>query len=339
MRKIDAIILSALVLYDFSAQSLVDKDLLSLGSSEQVKYNTSFEVKPVDDVVEDVINNELIAGVAEEGYTPVTESDFTLEARTISYYDLASVSPVQNDQPEAEVNQFQISVPEPVDEDFDLLMENEMDVQEKSKMSFSVETVTETINLKSDVADIEVKSDIDDGNLDFADTDEDGLYNFEDKCPGVPGVARFEGCPVPDSDGDGINDEEDHCPFVEGSIEANGCALDTMVNGEGKNGTGLENQPSVIPVSLHVMPYQEVSNTLTTEDFNVLLQIADKTIHNHKVRVDITTSNDGKSLAQAETIAEYLMDLGVRENQISISSHNQNVAMNNCSGVGVTIVQ
>lgn len=339
MRKIDAILLSALVLYDYGAQSLVDKDILNLGSSADVKYNTSWEVKPVDDLFDAVNNNELTAGVVVEEFTPLTESGFTSEERNISYHDLAKVSSVQNVQPEEEVSQFQISVPDPVDEDFELLVESAMDVQEESKMTFSVETVTENFNMMSDAADIEVKSDMDDGNLDFADTDGDGLYNFEDKCPGVSGVARFEGCPVPDSDGDGINDEEDHCPFVAGSIEANGCALDTMVNEEKESGVEFEEQPSVIPVSLHVMPYQEVSNTLTTEDFNVLLQIADKTMHNDKVRVDITASDDGNSLAQADTIVEYLMDLGVQDSQISISSHGQNVAMNSSSGVGITIVQ
>lgn len=339
MRKIDAILLSVLVLYDYGAQSLVDKDILNLGSYADVKYNTSWKVKPADGFLNSDNNNQLMAGLTAEEFTPVTESGFTSEEHNISYYDLAKVSSVQNVQPEEELTQLQISVPDPVDEDFDLLMESVMEIQEENKMTFSVETVTENFNMMSDVADIEVKSDMDDGNLDFADTDGDGLYNFEDKCPGVPGVARFEGCPVPDSDGDGINDEEDHCPFIAGVIEANGCAFDTTVNEENESGVEFEEQSSVIPVSLHVMPYQKVSNTLTTEDFNLLLQIADKTIHNNKVRVDIATSSDDNSLAQADTIVEYLTGLGVQNSQISISSHSQNIVMNSSSGVGITIVQ
>lgn len=39
------------------------------------------------------------------------------------------------------------------------------------------------------------------------DTDGDGIGDDVDKCPNVPGVAKYQGCPVPDTDGDGIEDE------------------------------------------------------------------------------------------------------------------------------------
>ncbi|MDO9156894.1 MAG: OmpA family protein, partial [Sediminibacterium sp.] len=44
-----------------------------------------------------------------------------------------------------------------------------------------------------------------------------------DKCPSVPGLARYQGCPIPDTDGDGVNDEEDKCPSIKGTRENNGC--------------------------------------------------------------------------------------------------------------------
>jgi len=37
-----------------------------------------------------------------------------------------------------------------------------------------------------------------------------------DTCPTVPGVAKYDGCPVPDTDKDGINDDDDKCPTVPG---------------------------------------------------------------------------------------------------------------------------
>lgn len=55
------------------------------------------------------------------------------------------------------------------------------------------------------------------------DTDKDGLNDEEDKCPTVPGVARYQGCPIPDTDKDGINDEEDKCPTVAGLARYQGC--------------------------------------------------------------------------------------------------------------------
>ena len=48
------------------------------------------------------------------------------------------------------------------------------------------------------------------------DRDGDGITDAEDKCPDVPGLARYQGCPIPDTDKDGINDEVDKCPTVPG---------------------------------------------------------------------------------------------------------------------------
>ncbi|MCX2678939.1 OmpA family protein [Galbibacter sp. EGI 63066] len=53
------------------------------------------------------------------------------------------------------------------------------------------------------------------------DTDGDGIYDKDDACPEVPGLAEFNGCP--DSDGDGIADKDDACPNEAGPAEFNGC--------------------------------------------------------------------------------------------------------------------
>jgi len=53
------------------------------------------------------------------------------------------------------------------------------------------------------------------------DSDNDGIYDKDDACPDVPGLAEFNGCP--DSDGDGIEDSKDNCPNVAGLAEFNGC--------------------------------------------------------------------------------------------------------------------
>ena len=57
------------------------------------------------------------------------------------------------------------------------------------------------------------------------DTDGDGIVDSKDKCPTVPGVAKYNGCPVPDTDGDGINDENDKCPNVKGLAKYGGCPI------------------------------------------------------------------------------------------------------------------
>ena len=53
------------------------------------------------------------------------------------------------------------------------------------------------------------------------DTDGDGIYDREDACPEVAGLAQFKGCP--DTDGDGIVDASDACPEVAGTVAMNGC--------------------------------------------------------------------------------------------------------------------
>ncbi|MCF8273020.1 MAG: OmpA family protein [Flavobacteriaceae bacterium] len=54
-----------------------------------------------------------------------------------------------------------------------------------------------------------------------SDTDGDGIYDKDDACPDVAGLAAFNGCP--DTDGDGIEDSKDECPNESGSAEFNGC--------------------------------------------------------------------------------------------------------------------
>jgi len=55
------------------------------------------------------------------------------------------------------------------------------------------------------------------------DSDGDGIFDSRDKCPTVPGVAKYEGCPVPDTDKDGVFDDKDKCPEQPGFPELDGC--------------------------------------------------------------------------------------------------------------------
>jgi len=53
------------------------------------------------------------------------------------------------------------------------------------------------------------------------DTDGDGIYDKDDACPDVFGLAALNGCP--DTDGDGVADSKDDCPTVAGLAALNGC--------------------------------------------------------------------------------------------------------------------
>lgn len=53
------------------------------------------------------------------------------------------------------------------------------------------------------------------------DSDRDGVADYADKCPSMAGLVAFSGCP--DSDGDGIEDAMDDCPDVTGLPLLKGC--------------------------------------------------------------------------------------------------------------------
>ncbi|MCX6194932.1 MAG: OmpA family protein [Cytophagales bacterium] len=54
------------------------------------------------------------------------------------------------------------------------------------------------------------------------DTDGDGVFDSEDRCPTVKGVRENNGCPS-DKDADGVIDALDDCPVVAGLKELKGC--------------------------------------------------------------------------------------------------------------------
>jgi OOP family OmpA-OmpF porin len=53
------------------------------------------------------------------------------------------------------------------------------------------------------------------------DKDNDKVYDYEDDCPDVAGLAKLKGCP--DKDDDGIADKNDRCPDVKGPEQLRGC--------------------------------------------------------------------------------------------------------------------
>jgi outer membrane protein OmpA-like peptidoglycan-associated protein len=78
------------------------------------------------------------------------------------------------------------------------------------------------------------------------DYDGDGIPDYLDKCPRVPGLAMYQGCPTgrndyspnnnnnnynynsdPDSDNDGVPDSRDKCPNtpINTPVDANGCPI------------------------------------------------------------------------------------------------------------------
>ncbi|MCC6808196.1 MAG: OmpA family protein [Deltaproteobacteria bacterium] len=64
------------------------------------------------------------------------------------------------------------------------------------------------------------------------DSDNDGVFDKEDACPLVIGLATNRGCPPPDQDNDGIPDSEDQCQVEAGTPERKGCPEKPIVQEE-----------------------------------------------------------------------------------------------------------
>lgn len=79
-------------------------------------------------------------------------------------------------------------------------------------------------------------------NFGGKDTDGDGIYDKNDACPEVAGLAAFNGCP--DSDGDGVEDSKDTCPNQAGLAEFNGCP-DSDGDGVPDNTDNCPNTPGL----------------------------------------------------------------------------------------------
>jgi len=82
------------------------------------------------------------------------------------------------------------------------------------------------------------------------DSDGDGVPDNKDKCPGVAGLERYEGCPIPDTDGDGINDEEDSCVNVAGTLKYKGCPIPDT------DGDGINDELDKCPTVKGIAKYQ-----------------------------------------------------------------------------------
>ncbi len=140
-----------------------------------------------------------------------------------------------------------------------------------------------------------------------------------DKCPTVPGIERYQGCPVPDSDNDGVNDEEDNCPHLAGTAANHGCPeMDAST------------QSKVDMMTKNISWTTASSATLSTKSNKSLDQIASMLTadSNLKVRVSVHTAGTGdagknKTLSQnrADAVKNYLVSKGVNESQIEATGY------------------
>lgn len=196
----------------------------------------------------------------------------------------------------------------------------------------------------------------------IVDTDNDGVQDKLDKCPGTPaGVAvDKDGCPL-DSDNDGVTDNLDKCPGTPAgaAVDKDGCPLDSDKDGvpdylDKCEGTpagmavGSDGCPLPAPVKPKMEIQEKVSITLNVE-FDTAKAVVKKKYHDeikkvadfmtehpettaiiegHTDNVDIhhdPSRNIRLSQARAESIRQYLIDkFGIEASRLSAIGHGPN---------------
>ncbi len=315
MRKIDALLMSVLILYDFGAQSIVETKNSSFGQTFEIEKHAvrgkQAAINPLDEVTADYN----ISKVAREEFVSLEAGNKALVRE-----QAAKVSPAAI----ASTNELLLS-------ESAVMNSVKVDVSPKSTMSQAIELTSEyKIAVLSANVEEDANAALTAGNDMFRDGDRDGVFDKEDKCPNQSGVARFDGCPVPDSDGDGVNDEEDRCPLQTGNVASFGCPVkDLAVAKQSQTASEVSNIEQTGNTSFlsQTVLFSFNSSVLTNDDFNVVLHIADRLINDTRLKVDIygyadnlgsEIANKRASLSRATNVADYLTGLGVHQEQINI---------------------
>ena len=150
------------------------------------------------------------------------------------------------------------------------------------------------------------------------DRDGDGVLDKMDRCPNVPGLAVFSGCP--DMDGDGVADDEDRCPETKGTALGKGCPEIAPIDQE------------VLARAVRDVHFETAQATLLAASYPVLDEVASlmQRYPDYSLRISGHTDNTGDdkmnldlSKRRAKTCYEYLVGKGVSKSRISSDGYGE----------------
>lgn len=170
------------------------------------------------------------------------------------------------------------------------------------------------------------------GDGSAVDSDKDGVPDYKDKCPFKKGSPTLQGCPKSkDTDGDGVYDDQDDCITIPGS----------------KSNRGCPEIPNPVLRELNYIAkfifFETDRAVIKPRSFNDLGKIADIMKKFPKVRFYVDGHSDSKgnnshnmslSRRRAMAVKEFLINLGVKENQLEARGFGETrpIASNNSEG-------
>lgn len=155
--------------------------------------------------------------------------------------------------------------------------------------------------------------------LECPDSDNDGVCDFADNCPGTPEGIQVDatGCPF-DADGDGVPDSIDECPTIPGPPTNNGCPLSVI---KAEIETVIDNLNELI----HGIEFDYNSHTIKTISYSKLNAVFDvlQSHPDYKLLVECHTDaagtnefNQDLSERRAAAVVRYLVNKGVPTDQL-----------------------
>jgi len=178
---------------------------------------------------------------------------------------------------------------------------------------------------------------------DDIDSDKDGVFDSNDKCPGTPrgSVVDAYGCPI-DSDKDGVIDYKDECPKTPLGVKVNekGCALDSDGDGvvdykdicpDTPNGVNVDSNGCALSKTLD-LTFKVNSDKILQDSYPKILEFSSFMKNNPAYNVEIIghTDSSGKaelnmilSQKRASSTKAALVAEGVEESRITTKGRGE----------------
>ena len=146
------------------------------------------------------------------------------------------------------------------------------------------------------------------------------MIGLQDKCPDVPGFARYQGCPIPDTDGDGVNDEEDKCINEKGPASNFGCPIIDEVIVKKINMAAENVFFATGSFKLLAKSFKPLNDVVTILNANPTYKLS---IDGHTDTQGKPDKNQTLSENRAASVKAYLVSKGIAEGRLTSTGYGQ----------------